>query len=117
MNASLKWAEAHQTKMPTPAGPAPTAAIRSGSRPDPAVGRQTAAGLQHAHDNGTIHRDIKPANLLIDISVHTKIADFGLSKIEAEADDDENENEGVDDDEVEVEVEVRLEKGQDEEDG
>ena len=50
--------------------------------------RQTAAGLQHAHDNGTIHRDIKPANLLIDTSGHVKIADFGLSKIEAEADDE-----------------------------
>ena len=65
--------------------------VRNGPLPWPAacdVIRQTAAGLQHAHDNGTIHRDIKPANLLVDADGHVKIADFGLSKIEAEADDE-----------------------------
>ncbi|MFP6770481.1 MAG: serine/threonine-protein kinase [Planctomycetaceae bacterium] len=50
--------------------------------------RQAASGLQHAHENGTIHRDVKPANLLIDITGHVKIADFGLSKIESEADEE-----------------------------
>ena len=65
--------------------------VRNGPLPWAAacdVVRQTAAGLQHAHDNGTIHRDIKPANLLVDTTGHVKIADFGLSKIEAEADDE-----------------------------
>jgi len=65
--------------------------VRNGPLPWPAacdVVRQSAAGLQHAHDNGTIHRDVKPANLLVDIDGHVKIADFGLSKIESEADDE-----------------------------
>jgi serine/threonine-protein kinase len=65
--------------------------VRNGPLPWPAacdVIRQSAAGLQHAHDNGTIHRDIKPANLLVDTDGHVKIADFGLSKIESEADDE-----------------------------
>ncbi len=65
--------------------------VRNGPLPWPSACeliRQTAAGLQHAHDNGTIHRDIKPANLLVDTNGHLKIADFGLSKIESEADDE-----------------------------
>lgn len=41
--------------------------------------RQTALGLQHAHERGLVHRDIKPENLfLTQQGTHVKILDFGL---------------------------------------
>ena len=47
--------------------------------------RQTAAGLQHAHEKGMVHRDLKPANLLVarptpQAALAVKIADFGIPK-------------------------------------
>ena len=42
--------------------------------------RQTALGLQHAHERGFIHRDIKPGNLILDQRGQVKILDFGLAK-------------------------------------
>jgi serine/threonine protein kinase len=51
--------------------------------------RQTAAGLQYAHEVGMVHRDIKPANLLAQrpaggspyTSCSIKILDFGLARL------------------------------------
>jgi WD40 repeat protein/serine/threonine protein kinase len=42
--------------------------------------RQTALGLQHAHERGLVHRDIKPSNLLVSNGV-VKILDMGLSRL------------------------------------
>jgi len=43
--------------------------------------RQTALGLQHAHDQGLSHRDIKPHNLMRTPTGQVKILDFGLAHV------------------------------------
>lgn len=47
------------------------------------VVRQTAEGMQYAHDQGLIHRDLKPSNLMLgrepDGSVRAKVLDLGLA--------------------------------------
>src|SRR5258708_3444369 len=50
--------------------------------------RQTADGLQHAHEAGLVHRDIKPGNLLLDRLGLVKVLDLGLARFF----DDENGN-------------------------
>ncbi|MEO1616883.1 MAG: serine/threonine-protein kinase [Planctomycetota bacterium] len=46
--------------------------------------RQTAIGLEHAHQSGLIHRDVKPANLLVDQSDTIKILDLGLALLQSD---------------------------------
>lgn len=45
------------------------------------VGRQIAAGLSAAHEQGLVHRDIKPANILLNDDVERLlITDFGVAR-------------------------------------
>jgi eukaryotic-like serine/threonine-protein kinase len=48
-----------------------------------AYARQTALGLQHAHEHELVHRDIKPGNLFLTAPDRTvKILDFGLARLD-----------------------------------
>lgn len=45
------------------------------------IGRQIAAGLAAAHEQGVVHRDIKPANILLNDGIERLlITDFGVAR-------------------------------------
>jgi len=48
------------------------------------VVRQTAQGLQCAHEHGLVHRDVKPSNLMLTTEGQVKVLDLGLARLTSE---------------------------------
>ena len=48
------------------------------------IGIDVAQGLEVAHKAGIVHRDIKPSNIMLDKMGGTRLADFGIAKIQSE---------------------------------
>ena len=45
------------------------------------LGTEIASALDYLHGQGVIHRDLKASNILLDLSNHSYLADFGLARI------------------------------------
>lgn len=45
--------------------------------------KQMSRGLDYVHSQGGLHRDIKSKNILVDENYNVKLADFGISQIQA----------------------------------
>lgn len=43
--------------------------------------RQSATGVQYAHDQGVVHRDVKPSNLMLSEQGEVKLLDLGLATL------------------------------------
>ena len=52
------------------------------------VVRQSAIGLQHAHQHGLIHRDMKPSNVMLTRDGRVKVMDLGLARL-SQGDDEQ----------------------------
>ncbi|XP_028397925.1 serine/threonine-protein kinase/endoribonuclease IRE1-like [Dendronephthya gigantea] len=47
----------------------------------PRMIKEILSGLEYLHGIKILHRDLKPANILVDITGHMKLADFGISRV------------------------------------
>jgi len=45
------------------------------------LGIEISSALDYLHNQGIIHRDLKTSNILLDMSGHTYLADFGLARM------------------------------------